>query len=281
MKTFKEHLQLTETISVANQIDHFKNRIKLAARLCDKVGNHPLIFRAFKHNKKDALLVKVDNSDTMFAGIKGGIGKRGQDAILTHLNIKKPTFTTMTPPDNVYSFFGRSFIFIPVGDVIPHWSPKVEDLGGQKIIGSDEERHIMNNNSGAMLDAAEKWAETYKHTWPNQYMKNELIFDCEVYYLLELEQFFSKFAGREHKTSLAPKAKFDTFRKIQDDAFKKIKTYSDLSWFLKNTALEYIDWFENVLPKKKAAEAAEAAERERIRKEAEDAWYKERQNKKS
>jgi hypothetical protein len=166
---------LPELINRADDIEHFKNRIKVAAQLCERIGDHPLIFRAFKHRVSEVLLLKVDNSDTMFAGIKGGIGKRGQDAILSLLDIKMPVFAQMTPHDNVFQFHGRAGIFIPVDDVTPYWSPRIIDLGGQTLVySSEEERMIMQNNSGAMLDDAEKWAATYVHAWPTEFIKNEL-----------------------------------------------------------------------------------------------------------
>ena len=264
---------LSELINRADDIEHFKNRIKVAAQLCERIGNHPLLFRAFKHRVSEVLLLKVDNSDTQFAGIKGGMGKRGQDAILSLLDIKYPVFTQMTPHTDIFQFHGRAGIFIPVDDVTPYWSPRIVDLGGQKLSDpSEEERLRMQNNTGAMVDEAEKWAATYVHAWPTEFINNELIFDCNTYYQLDLEQFFTKFAGKENKTLIAKKD--GPFRKIDPKAFEKLKTYKDVAWYLNNTALSYIDWYQNELPKIRAADSKAEAERDAIRRQAEAEWEK-------
>ena len=276
---------LVELTSRANDFEHFKNRIKLAARLCQSMGKHPLIYRAFRPaDNRETLLLKVQNQEgekNRFL-TKTGVGRRGQDAILSALGIKNPTFTTMAPPYSPLEFHGYSHIFIPIGDHTPWWSWTVKDLGGQDVVDNDGNDLKIDRGegntitTGVMLDDAEKWASTYQHAWPAEFTRNELIFDCEAYYLLNIESLFNRFAGKEYKEYIKgyhPRdSKVNTpFVKFDPIAFTKLTSYPQIADFLLKT-LEpggYLYWWEHELPKKKADEARIEALASKIRQ----AWH--------
>jgi len=245
---------VTELVSRANKLDHFKNRIAVAAKLCEKLGDQPLVYRAFSHNNAMTLLAKIDNSDIENPQArKGGVGAKNQMAILRQLEIQYPVFCRMTPPSSARGFHGLESIFIPIGDVTPYWSPRIRDLGGIDYVRDSGEYHqshvpvpgmpgVTRGNPGE-LDQTERWVKTYQHAWPNATTDHELIFDCASYYLLDMEVFFTKFAGKELKGMIDTKSR-SSWKPINPEAFNKLKTYSNVAWYLNNTAMSYLNWWE-------------------------------------
>ena len=245
---------ISELVSRANKLDHFKNRIALAAKLCEKLGDQPLVYRAFSHNNAMTLLAKIDNSDIENPQArKGGVGAKNQMAILRQLEIQYPVFCRMTPPSSARGFHGLESIFIPIGDVTPYWSPRIRDLGGIDYVRDSGEYHqshvpvpgmpgVTRGNPGE-LDQTERWVKTYQHAWPNATTDHELIFDCASYYLLDMEVFFTKFAGKELKGMIDTKSR-SSWKPINPEAFNKLKTYSNVAWYLNNTAMSYLNWWE-------------------------------------
>jgi len=265
---------LVELTSRANDFEHFKNRVMLAAKLCQGMGNRPLIYRAFfPQDARETLLLKVQNQEgekNRFL-TKTGMGRAGQDAILHILGIKNPTFTTMKSPTGPREFHGYAHIFIPIGDHTPWWSWSVRDLGGQHAFDRDGNDLYVGSVgdgatiTGAMADEAEKWASTYQHAWPTESTKHELIFDCEEYYLLNIESLFNRFAGKEYKDYVKGYSHRDNkvnsiLTKFDPIAFTKLTSYPQIADFLLKT-LEpggYLYWWEHELPKKKENEARRA-----------------------
>ena len=245
---------VTELVSRADKLDHFKNRIAVAAKLCEKLGDQPLVYRAFSHNNAMTLLAKIDNSDIKNPQArKGGVGAKNQMAILQQLEIQYPVFCRMTPPSSTRGFHGLESIFIPIGDVTPYWSPRIRDLGGIDYVRDSGEYHqshvpvpgmpgVTRGNPGE-LDQTERWVKTYQHAWPNATTDHELIFDCASYYLLDMEVFFTKFAGKELKGMIDTKSR-SSWKPINPEAFNKLKTYSNVAWYLNNTAMSYLNWWE-------------------------------------
>ena len=245
---------VTELVSRADKLDHFKNRIAVAAKLCEKLGDQPLVYRAFSHNNAMTLLAKIDNSDIKNPQArKGGVGAKNQMAILQQLEIQYPVFCRMTPPSSARGFHGLESIFIPIGDVTPYWSPRIRDLGGIDYVRDSGEYHqshvpvpgmpgVTRGNPGE-LDQTERWVKTYQHAWPNATTDHELIFDCASYYLLDMEVFFTKFAGKELKGMIDTKSR-SSWKPINPEAFNKLKTYSNVAWYLNNTAMSYLNWWE-------------------------------------
>jgi hypothetical protein len=277
---------LVELTSRANDFEHFKNRVKVAAKLCQGMGNHPLIFRAFfPEDGRETLLLKVQNQEgekNRFL-TKSGRGQMAQDDILSALNLKNPTFTTMIPPTGPREFHGYAHIFIPIGDHTPWWSPSVRDLGGRDAIDQDGTASKMQLKiTGPVLNRSiepgetDKWINTYQHAWPTERTNHELIFDCEEYYLLNLESLFNKFAGKEYKeyvTGYSHKSKKvnSILTKFDPLAFTKLTSYPQIADFLLKT-LEpggYLYWWENVMPKRKEDEARRAILISKI----EQAWH--------
>jgi hypothetical protein len=271
---------LTELVTRADDIGHFRNRIAMAAKLCTALGNRPLIFRAMTHDlintKGGTLLAKVDHSDVKNPqNRKGGGGYRSQLMILQKLGIQHPTFTTMTPPYDAREFHGKSHIFIPLNDNPPWWSPRVQDLGGSRVI--DDNGNVYRGEVpgkpnahyvGWMEKEVDKWSSTYIHEWPKQYTTHEIIFDTDTYYLLEMESFLTKFAGKEFKNKIEkPTNRRELFKKIDPTVWDQVKTYNDVGQFLTTTAPAYLDWWEFELPKIKAEEERKSELYWKIRQE--------------
>jgi hypothetical protein len=277
---------LPEAVSRATDIEHFKNRIKVAAKLCQGMGDHPLVFRDFVSGLgAETLLLKVQNQEgeKSRSRTKSGMGADSQAAILGLLKISNPTFCYLKPPHGTKGFHGYSHIFIPIGDHTPWWSPNVQDLGGEDVV--DEKGNTVDlgrtvaggRRPGWMAKDAGKWADTYHHAWPKQMTESELIFDCPEYYLLNLESFFNKFSGPEYKKFITGYGSRDnkvnsTFARFDPAAFTKLTSYSQIAAFLEKSLAPggYLDWFENVLPKKKADEQRKWALYQKI----EDEWKK-------
>jgi hypothetical protein len=270
---------LSEEVSRANEPGHFRNRIALAARLCTALGDRPLIFRAMSHKLTNTiggtLLAKVTHDDIKNPQLrKAGRNRDAQDLLLQKLGIQHPTFTTLQPPDDAREFHGKAHIFIPLNDNPPWWSPRVKDLGGADIIDDNGQPYDGKQPNGStlmnwMVPYVDKYAATYKHEWPSEFTKNEIIFDADTYYLLEMESFLTKFAGKEFKSKIDVKS-HRIFKRIDASVWDHVKTYTDVARFLTTTAPLYLDWWEFELPKIKADEERRSALYLKIR----DEWVK-------
>ena len=264
----KKTEDLSEAVSRADELGHFRNRIALAARLCTALGDRPLIFRAMTHKltntKGGTLLAKVDHSDIKDTqNRKGGMNYEAQYLILQKLGIQHPTFTTLQPPYDAREFHGKAHIFIPLNDNPPWWSPRVKDLGGADIIDDNGQPYDGKQPNGStlthwMVPYVDKYAATYKHEWPSEFTKHEIIFDADTYYLLEMESFLTKFAGKEFKSKIDVKS-HRIFKRIDASVWDHVKTYTDVANFLTTTAPSYLDWWEFELPKIKADEERRSA----------------------
>ena len=109
-----------------------------------------------------------------------------------------------------------------------------------------------------MVPYVDKYAATYKHEWPSEFTKHEIIFDADTYYLLEMESFLTKFAGKEFKSKIDVKS-HRIFKRIDASVWDHVKTYTDVANFLTTTAPSYLDWWEFELPKIKADEERRSA----------------------
>ena len=240
---------LSELVTRAETTDHLINRLNHAADLCDQMGDVPLLVRDFRTGLgKETVLAKVINRTDKEGArhpkyVKGGVGKDGQTAILEKLGIENPVFTKMDLPDSTFAFHGDPHIFIPPPGSSVYWSPKIEDLGGQRLAG--EKRELGKTTVvGWMAKEADKWAATYQNEMPQKFTKNEIIWDCDYYYLLNIQSFLHRFSGKANKMSLTSGSVGS--KKIDPSVWaERVRSYSDVATFLRKHGVSYVRWYQD------------------------------------
>jgi len=242
---------LAEELVRANDLEHLRNRAKLIVRLVEPIAEHPLVYREFATRMGDTVLLKVTNTDRKeFAARSGSNPKQAQ--VLEALGIKNPVFCTMNTPYSTGGFFGGANIFVPGADYSVVWSPVVQDLGGNDIVGPDADKYGHEKigagsyrGPSAERQVGVEFVDTYKSGWPSGHTDNELIFDCKTYYLLNIKDFLRRFAGTQNRNIVSGRGRID-----QEVFRAKFSRYSDIAWYLSNTLPGYLDWYEaNVLNK--------------------------------
>ena len=126
---------VVEAENRANTVEHLLNRINVAAKLCDPMGDHPLLFRDFKVKVQgNTVLNKISNDYLRgpYNVLAGPAGAK-QWQLLELLDIKYPVFTKMIRPDSNRGPFGDAHIFIPPSGSQVRWSPRVKDFGSQRL----------------------------------------------------------------------------------------------------------------------------------------------------
>jgi hypothetical protein len=241
---------VTELVTRAETTDHLLKRLTYAAQLCATMGDTPLIFREFKTGiSQETVLAKVINDDSRLP-LKGGIGRTGQDKIIDILGIKHPVFTKLRPPTRTFGFHGDPHIFIPKPGSTSFYSLEVEDLGGQRLTSDPEivQRNGKVISGGRFDNMARELAATYIKGVPKTFIENEIIFDTSEYYLLNIQSFLSRFAGKENKASLT---KNSIWLNIDPAVWSnRIRTYNDASSFLINNGVSYVKWYQTNVEKK-------------------------------
>lgn len=227
--------QITEAVHRAQTTEHLINRINVAAKLCDSMGDYPLLFRDFQTNDPSyTVLAKVTNKIT--GGVKSGKAGYAQTEILDQLGIEHPVFTKMIKPTSNQGPFGASNIFLPPAGVKCFWSPKIKDIGSQQLAEDREDW------SG---ERAKQLASTYKPGLPDGYTDHEIIFDCSQYYLINIQAFLKNFAGQANKEFIEKNKYTNVKLKIDPAIFDThITNYSQLSWYLRNTAIDFLNDYE-------------------------------------
>ena len=237
---------IVEAVSRADDIDHLRKRVQAVVQLLEPIGDHPLVYREFRHTiGAETAVLKVSNTDRAEFTARSGSNAK-QPEVLRALGITNPVFCTMQTPYTTQGFFGGANIFVPGANYRVVWSPVVKDLGGNDIVGPDSDRYGHQDLGGGVsrgpspdrLVGAE-FADTYKAGWPPEYTDNELIFDCDSYYLLNIKDFLRRFAGRQNRDIVNHRTR------INQEVFNaKFSTYGDIVWYLSNTLPKYLDWYE-------------------------------------
>ena len=78
--------------------------------------------------------------------------------------------------------------------------------------------------------------DTYKEGWPSAGFPNEVILDCEQYYMILVGEFVKKYAGEKARQMYT---RDNTVMKVKNDINKELltsrfKTYNDMAWYLRN-----------------------------------------------
>jgi hypothetical protein len=217
------------------------NEITVAVQLCTTMKNLPLFYRRFNTQlKSNDLLIKVtaEQQPAMATATMATI----QANVLKQLNISHATFTTMNNPVKVTTGSNSAYIFIPGSATVPFWSPVIKDIGSArvKLPGMSEYSDPRNVPSNVVnfLKNTELAASTYKHSWPPK-TGHEIIFDCDFYYLLNLQAFFNslgnEFKGAVNQNPHPIKGLFKTGASVPEynqDIFSKLRTYNDVAKYL-------------------------------------------------
>jgi hypothetical protein len=229
--------QITEAVHRAQTTEHLINRINVAAKLCDSMGDYPLLFRDFQTNDPGyTVLAKITNSHRG-TNIKAGQAGRAQTEILEQLGIEHPVFTKMIKPNSNRGPFGDSHIFLPPKGAPAYWSPKVKDIGGQELA---EDVEAWRGKQAIEL------AKTYQKGLPSNYTTHEIIFDCGQYYLINIQSFLKDFAGQANKEFIEKNKYTNVPLKIDPAIFDThITNYSHLSWYLRNTAIDFLNDYQD------------------------------------
>jgi len=246
--------EITEEIVPVNDSEHAIERLKVAADLCNKMGDQPILYRAMKgtnfRTKAGKLIVKVNNPAR--TGVMGNHNPI-QLTVLKGLNIESPAQATTVAPESTTNYFGTNSIMIPGGDFTAYWNPDIQDLGA--FDGYDPQYKTGAGPTGGTLkrkwnpdgiepgEERDKILNGYKTGIPSySEHKGEVIVDAPFYYLLNLETFLSTFGGKKVKELITVDNKA-TFSPIKKDLLvDKFKTYSDVGWYLANPATNMMKW---------------------------------------
>ena len=243
--------EIAEEVVPIKSTEHAVERLKVAAEICSKMGNQPILYRAMHGSKylggaKNNLIQKITNPAR--AGVMGNHNPI-QPAVFKGLDISSPVQTTTVAPKSTSSYFGTNHIIIPGEGFTAHWNPDIDDLGGFK--GYDKQYARGAGPSGGTIsrrDAPEgeelqKILGGYKKGIPSYSQhKGEVILDTEFYYMLDLESFLSKFGGKKVKELITIDNR-KSFAPIKQDLLvDKFKTYRDIGWYLANPATNMMKW---------------------------------------
>ena len=243
--------EIAEEVVPIKSTEHAVERLKVAAEICNKMGNQPILYRAMHGSKylggaKNNLIQKITNPAR--AGVMGNHNPI-QPAVFKGLDISSPVQTTTVAPKSTSSYFGTNHIIIPGEGFTAHWNPDIDDLGGFK--GYDKQYARGAGPSGGTIsrrDAPEgeelqKILGGYKKGIPSYSQhKGEVILDTEFYYMLDLESFLSKFGGKKVKELITIDNR-KSFAPIKQDLLvDKFKTYRDIGWYLANPATNMMKW---------------------------------------
>ena len=134
----------------------------------------------------------------------------------------------MDPHPGTQGKFGANYFMVPIGSYKVYSSPQVKDLGSDTSYSIGPAfLHVVN------MDPI---ADTYKEGWPSAGFPNEVILDCEQYYLINVGEFVKKYAGAKARQMYT---RDNTVMKVKNDINKELltsrfKTYNDMAWYLRN-----------------------------------------------
>ena len=257
-------MRLQELVTPTNNTEHAIERLKVAAELCKKMGNQPILYRAmhtgtYRGGGKNNLIQKVDNPAR-----KGVMGNHNpiQVAVLKGLDIASPAQTTTVAPSSTSSYFGTNHIIIPGGDFTAYYNPDIDDLGGFKGYDPKYQKGAYDDKGGTLTRGKEdlpdeemqKILSGYQKGIPSYSQhKGEVILDTPFYYMLNLQSFLSTFGGKKVKELITVQNR-RTFSPISAELLaSKFKTYRDVGWYLANPATNMMKW---IASKEKEREAA-------------------------
>lgn len=255
--------EITEKVEFVNDTDHAIERVKVAAKMCNELGNTPILYRMFTGGKAGYargavnLMIKVNNESGERKSVKGDI-QFFQKKIFNGLGLQHPTQALTDTPSNITGFHGTNFIMIPGGDFKAYWNPEIPDLGSfegynekykPKDLGKGSRHTLVRPDDYDASEEVQRAVDGYKQGIPSQSEWNgEVIVDTPFYYMLNLQEFLQKYAGKKNKELVnAPqftRRKGPDYGEIKKELLQaKFKTYSDLGWYLSNPTMNFLNWW--------------------------------------
>ena len=221
---------VTELVTGTGNREHLINRVNKVADICATMGDKPLLYRQVRNTRgmygDKALIIKATPRGIRDEKLLGS-GDR-QNHVLNKLGIEHAVFATMDPHPGTQGKFGANYFMVPIGSYKVYSSPQVKDLGSNTsyAIGPDF-MHVAKN---------EPIVDTYKEGWPSAGFPNEVILDCEQYYMILVGEFVKKYAGEKARQMYT---RDNTVMKVKNDINKELltsrfKTYNDMAWYLRN-----------------------------------------------
>lgn len=254
--------EITEKVAFVNDTDHAIERVKVAAKMCNDLGDTPILYRMFQGGESRGrgamnLMIKINNDSGERKGVKGD-HQYFQRKIFNSLGVQHPTQALVTTPGNISGFHGTNFIMIPGGDFKAYWNPEIPDLGSfngynEKYKPKDDEfggrSTLMRPNDYDSTEEVKRAVDGYKQGIPSQReWDGEVIVDTPFYYMLNLKEFLQKYAGKKNKELVnAPqfaRQKGADYGEIKKELLQtKLKTYRDVGWYLSNPTMNFLKWW--------------------------------------
>lgn len=257
--------EITEKVTFVNDTDHAIERVKVAAEMCNQLGNTPILYRMFRGGESRGrgatnLMIKVNNEGGERKGVKGN-DSFFQYKIFNGLGVQHPTQALVNTPGNISGFHGTNFIMIPGGKFKAYWNPEIRDLGSFE--GYNDKYKPRDTGRGGRTtlvrpedyDGSEEVNRAvagYKQGIPSQNEWNgEVIVDTSFYYMLNLHEFLSKYAGKKTQELVKGKpgdarsrALDREYGNVKKDLLQaKFKTYRDVGWYLSNPTMNFLNWW--------------------------------------
>ena len=255
--------EITEKVTFINDTDHAIERVKVAAEMCNKLGNTPILYRMFEGGESRSrgatnLMIKVNNEGGERKGVKGN-HSFFQQKIFDGLGVQHPTQALVTTPDNISGFHGTNFIMIPGGKFKAYWNPEILDLGSfegyndkykPKDLGGGARTTLSRPTDYDASEEVNRALAGYKQGIPSQSeWDGEVIVDTPFYYMLNLQEFLSKYAGKKSKELINLPSDRRAMRdpeygKIKQELLQaRFKTYKDVAWYLSNPTMNFLNWW--------------------------------------
>jgi hypothetical protein len=230
---------VTELVTGVENEQHLINRVNKVADICATMGDRPLLYREVRNTRglygDKSLIIKATPRGMRDEKLLGS-GNLVQGHVLNKLGIEHPVFSTMDPHPGTQGKFGANYFMVPIGEYKVYSSTQVKDLGSDNSY-YDKSRKMFAPASDEEAKRFDAVADTYKEGWPSAGFPNEVILDCEQYYLILVGEFVKKYAG-EKARQMYTREKNPILR-IRNDINKELltsrfKTYDDMAWYLRN-----------------------------------------------
>ena len=231
---------VTELVTGTSNKEHLINRANKVADICATMGDKPLLYRQVRNTRgmygDKALIIKATPRSIYKDEKLLGTGNAVQPHVLNKLDIEHPVFSTMDPHPGTQGKFGANYFMVPIGEYKIYSSPKVKDLGSDDSY-NDKDRKLFAPVSDEEVAKFDAVADTYKEGWPSADFPNEVILDCEQYYMINVGEFVKKYTGFDGKAIYTRDETSVT--KMRNDINKELltsrfKTYNDMAWYLRN-----------------------------------------------
>jgi hypothetical protein len=228
---------VTELVSGPENQEHLINRANKVADICATMGDRPLLYREVRTRGMygdKALIIKATPRGVRDEKLLGS-GNLMQPVVLNKLGIEHVVFATMDPHPGTQGKFGANYFMVPIGAYKVYSSPQVKDLGSDTSY-NDKDRKMFAPPSDEEVAKFDAVADTYKEGWPSAGFPNEVILDCEQYYMINVGEFVKKYSGEKARQMYT---RDNTVMKIKNDINKELltsrfKTYNDMAWYLRN-----------------------------------------------